>query len=124
MQPALKLYRMPAELDWEAVPQHHTPVAKEYPVCFHCLFSKYSVRGVSITVINHGFKYSYFKFNVHISGRVKVGESRQKRSWGGGGGAGNHVIVGFQFKKVCVLSKSIGTLRSNDATAMRTSLKR
>ena len=56
MQPALKLYRMPAELDWEAVPQHHTPVAKEYPVCFHCLFSKYSVRGVSITVINHGFK--------------------------------------------------------------------
>ena len=39
------------QLDREAVPQHHTPVAKEYPVCFQCLFSKYSVRGDSITVI-------------------------------------------------------------------------
>ena len=53
MQPALKLCRMPVQLDWEAVSQPHTPVAKEHPVCFHCLFSKYSVRSVSITVINH-----------------------------------------------------------------------
>ena len=42
------------QLDREAVPQHHTPVAKEYPVCFQCLFSKYSVRGDSITVIIQG----------------------------------------------------------------------